>query len=53
MIPGKSVRDVIKQYEELLEDVTDVEAGLVPSPGYLASSPFTLEWVSSDLKLFW
>ncbi|CAO2825619.1 unnamed protein product [Amaranthus hypochondriacus] len=47
MIPGKSVRDVIKQYEELLEDVTDIEAGLVPIPGYLASSPFTLEWVDN------
>lgn len=46
MIPGKSDRDVMKQYEELLEDVTDIEAGLVPIPGYLAS-PFTLEWVDN------
>lgn len=42
MIPGKSVYDVIKQYKELEADVSDIEAGLVPSPGYLASS-FTLE----------
>ncbi|XP_021732413.1 transcription factor DIVARICATA-like [Chenopodium quinoa] len=46
MIPGKSVWDVMKQYKELLEDVTDIEAGLVPIPGYLAS-PFTLEWVDN------
>ncbi|KAL9231407.1 hypothetical protein vseg_006639 [Gypsophila vaccaria] len=44
MIPGKTVGDVMRQYEELIEDVTDIEAGLVPIPGYL-SSPFTLEWV--------
>ncbi|KAH9614927.1 hypothetical protein KSS87_001893 [Heliosperma pusillum] len=46
MLPGKSVRDVMKQYEELIEDVSDIEAGLVPIPGYL-SSPFTLEWVDN------
>lgn len=42
MIPGKSVHDVINQYSELVADVRDIEAGLVPIPGYLASS-FTLE----------
>lgn len=42
MIPGKSVRDVISQYMELVADVSDIEAGLVPIPGYLASS-FTFE----------
>ncbi|KAI3470846.1 hypothetical protein Pfo_027509 [Paulownia fortunei] len=42
MIPGKSVYDVINQYRELVADVSDIEAGLVPIPGYLASS-FTLE----------
>lgn len=42
MIPGKSVYDVINQYKELEADVSDIEAGLVPIPGYLASS-FTLE----------
>lgn len=49
MIPGKTEWDVRKQYEELLEDVTDIEAGLVPIPGYLAS-PFTLEWVDNSTK---
>ncbi|KAL7107699.1 hypothetical protein ACP275_06G071000 [Erythranthe tilingii] len=42
LIPGKSVYDVMNQYEELVSDVSDIEAGLVPIPGYLASS-FTLE----------
>ncbi|KAL2926723.1 Transcription factor DIVARICATA [Bienertia sinuspersici] len=46
MIPGKSEYDIKKQYEELLEDVSDIDAGLVPIPGYLAS-PFTLEWVDN------
>lgn len=45
MIPGKTVLDVIKQYRELEEDVSDIEAGKVPIPGYLSSS-FTLELVS-------
>ncbi|XAR68849.1 hypothetical protein NMG60_11000235 [Bertholletia excelsa] len=45
MIPGKTVSDVIKQYKELEEDVSDIEAGLIPVPGYDCSS-FTLEWVS-------
>ncbi|KAL5568925.1 hypothetical protein UlMin_025500 [Ulmus minor] len=44
MIPGKSVLDVIKQYKELEDDVSDIEAGRVPIPGYFASS-FTLELV--------
>lgn len=44
MIPGKTVYDVIKQYKELEDDVSDIEAGRVPIPGYLASS-FTLELV--------
>lgn len=38
MIPGKSVSDVINQYQELVADVNNIEAGLVPVPGYLASS---------------
>ncbi|KAK4403352.1 Transcription factor DIVARICATA [Sesamum angolense] len=33
MIPGKSVFDVINQYRELVADVSDIEAGLVPVPG--------------------
>ncbi|KAJ8770162.1 hypothetical protein K2173_011497 [Erythroxylum novogranatense] len=46
MIPGKTVYDVIKQYRELEEDVSDIEAGKVPIPGYLTSS-FTLELVEN------
>ncbi|XP_057808081.1 transcription factor DIVARICATA-like [Salvia miltiorrhiza] len=47
MIPGKSVTDVIKQYRELVDDVSDIEAGLIPVPGYSANS-FTLEWMAAD-----
>lgn len=46
MIPGKSVWDVITQYKKLIEDVSEIEAGLVPLPGYL-TAPFTLEWVEN------
>ncbi|XP_075502351.1 transcription factor DIVARICATA-like [Primulina tabacum] len=46
MIPGKTVSDVMNQYKELVEDVSDIEAGLIPIPGY-ANNTFTLEWVSS------
>jgi len=46
MIPGKTVFDVIKQYRELEEDVSEIEAGRVPIPGYLASS-FTFELVDN------
>lgn len=42
MIPGKSVTDVINQYKELVADVSNIEAGLFPLPGYLTPS-FTLE----------
>ncbi|XP_022890903.1 transcription factor DIVARICATA-like [Olea europaea var. sylvestris] len=42
MIPGKSVCDVINQYKELVADVSNIEAGLVPIPGYLNSS-FTMK----------
>ncbi|XVF46685.1 hypothetical protein PTKIN_Ptkin03bG0047500 [Pterospermum kingtungense] len=45
MIPGKTVGDVIKQYRELEADVSSIEAGLVPIPGY-STSQFTLDWVS-------
>ncbi|XP_031277790.1 transcription factor DIVARICATA-like [Pistacia vera] len=49
MIPGKTVVDVIKQYKELEADVSNIEAGLIPIPGYnnTNSSPFTLEWVNN------
>ncbi|KAL3616211.1 hypothetical protein CASFOL_039601 [Castilleja foliolosa] len=44
MVPGKTVGDVIRQYKELEDDVTSIEAGLIPVPGYsTSSSPFTLE----------
>ncbi|CAA0830556.1 Duplicated homeodomain-like superfamily protein [Striga hermonthica] len=45
MIPGKTVSDVIRQYRELVEDVSDIEAGLIPIPGYSGNS-FALEWMS-------
>ncbi|KAI5408790.1 transcription factor DIVARICATA [Lathyrus oleraceus] len=53
MIPGKSVVDVMNQYKELEVDVCNIEAGLVPIPGYTttstsSTSPFTLDWVSSS-----
>ncbi|XP_055826851.1 transcription factor DIVARICATA-like [Solanum dulcamara] len=52
LIPGKSVVDVINQYKELVADVSDIEAGLVPNPGYFASS-ITLELVDhSGLQTF-
>jgi len=49
MIPGKSVVDVMNQYKELEADVCNIEAGLVPIPGYsTTASPFTLDWVNSS-----
>lgn len=47
MIPGKTVNDVIKQYRELEEDVSDIEAGLVPVPGYLTDCCST-EWMNNQ-----
>lgn len=41
-IPGKTVDDVIMHYRELELDVSKIEAGLIPTPGY-TTSPFTLE----------
>nr|UKB40129.1 MYB transcription factor [Callianthemum taipaicum] len=46
MIPGKTVLDVFNQYKELENDVSDIEAGLIPIPGYNTSS-FTLEWMNN------
>uniref|UniRef100_A0A1J3K374 Transcription factor DIVARICATA n=1 Tax=Noccaea caerulescens TaxID=107243 RepID=A0A1J3K374_NOCCA len=43
VIPGKTVSDVIKQYNELEADLSSIEAGLIPVPGYI-TSPFTLDW---------
>lgn len=51
MVPGKTVMDVIRQYKELEDDVTSIEAGLmdlIPIPDYTSSSPFTLEWGSGN-----
>ncbi|PRQ43006.1 putative transcription factor MYB/SANT family [Rosa chinensis] len=47
-IPGKTVGDVIKQYKELEEDVSDIEAGLIPIPGYSSNNSFTLEWADDQ-----
>ncbi|CAI9776477.1 unnamed protein product [Fraxinus pennsylvanica] len=44
MVPGKTVGDVIRQYKVLEDDVSSIEAGLIPIPGYSTSLPFTLEW---------
>ncbi|XP_022950688.1 transcription factor DIVARICATA-like [Cucurbita moschata] len=44
MIPGKTVGDVMKHYRELVADVSDIEAGLVPIPGYATGNSFVLEW---------
>lgn len=46
MIPGKTVGDVKKQYKELEDDVSNIEAGLIPIPGYTTST-FTLAWGNS------
>uniref|UniRef100_A0A5B7ASN4 Putative transcription factor DIVARICATA n=1 Tax=Davidia involucrata TaxID=16924 RepID=A0A5B7ASN4_DAVIN len=43
MIPGKTVVDVMKQYKELEDDVSSIEAGLMDS-----TPPFTLEWGHSN-----
>ncbi|KAK4780223.1 hypothetical protein SAY87_016329 [Trapa incisa] len=48
LIPGKTVADVIRHYRELEVDVSNIEAGLIPVPGYSASSPVTWEWVNSS-----
>lgn len=45
LIPGKTVEDVMSHYQDLEEDVSSIEAGLVPFPGY-SSSSFTLDWDS-------
>ncbi|XP_030524275.1 transcription factor DIVARICATA-like [Rhodamnia argentea] len=46
LIPGKTVEDVVKHYKDLVVDVSNIEAGLIPIPGYSTTSPFTLEWVN-------
>ena len=44
LIPGKSVGDVVSHYRELVDDVTEIEAGRIPCPVYHGASPFTLDW---------
>ncbi|KAK4275191.1 hypothetical protein QN277_018318 [Acacia crassicarpa] len=56
MIPGKTVGDILRQYQQLEDDVYNIEAGLVSVPDYYhttnpSSSSFTLDcWAnfSSD-----
>lgn len=48
LIPGKTVGDVIKQYRELEADVSVIESGFIPVPGYTATDSFTLEWVNNQ-----
>ncbi|PKU68879.1 transcription factor DIVARICATA-like [Dendrobium catenatum] len=43
LIPGKTVDDVVSHYRDLEEDVSCIEAGLIPFPGY-SSSSLTLDW---------
>ncbi|CAL0307609.1 unnamed protein product [Lupinus luteus] len=47
MIPGKTVFDVIKQYKDLEEDLSEIEAGRVPIPCYITSA-FTFELISNQ-----
>ncbi|XP_059463375.1 transcription factor DIVARICATA-like isoform X2 [Corylus avellana] len=46
-IPGKSVGDVIKQYNDLVEDVIEIESGLIPIPSCYGREAFTLELVNN------
>lgn len=51
VIPGKTVSDVIRQYNDLEADVSSIEAGLIPVPGYI-TSPFTLDWTGGGCNGF-
>ncbi|WOL06965.1 hypothetical protein Cni_G15700 [Canna indica] len=44
LIPGKTVRDVINHYRELVIDVTEIESGRIPYPVYGEPSSFSLDW---------
>nr|XP_043610570.1 transcription factor DIVARICATA-like [Erigeron canadensis] len=49
MVPGKTVADVIKQYKELEDDVSSIEAGFYPRYRYENNNcPFTLEWGTNN-----
>lgn len=52
MTPGKTVADVIRQYEELEEDVGHIEAGLFPAPGYSTASELANEDYQGGGDLF-
>lgn len=45
---GRSIEEVIAKYRELLEDVSEIEAGRFPVPGYLSPSSFALEGTNRD-----
>ncbi|XP_064943872.1 transcription factor DIVARICATA-like [Musa acuminata AAA Group] len=47
LIPGKTVPDVLSHYRELVDDVSEIEAGRVPCPVYYGTSSFTLDWENS------
>uniref|UniRef100_A0A1J3EA82 Transcription factor DIVARICATA n=2 Tax=Noccaea caerulescens TaxID=107243 RepID=A0A1J3EA82_NOCCA len=47
MIPGKTISDVMRQYSKLEEDLFDIEAGLVPIPGYPSATPCGLDQLAS------
>ncbi|XP_050208950.1 transcription factor DIVARICATA-like [Mercurialis annua] len=50
LIPGKSIYDVLKHYRELEDDVSDIEAGKIPIPGYNNNNNY---YYSSDFIFDW
>lgn len=53
LIPGKTVGDVVSHYRELVDDVTEIEAGRIPCPVYYGTSSFTLDWENSRDSEAW